>query len=191
MLLLILSLQVGVLASSANPVVDDPKANLALLFVNNAKTTYDDEVSKKLIDNFDKLLNGKYNLIPGDRYIERLSKSGITDISSAERADIIDAFKGDDVDYVLFVEIQPFLRKERYTFFTQGIDITAVAPIKIIDLSTQKYLYNGKITEFASDSTSFGMVGNKSVSMKALDKVIEKMNPVIQTRLPLDKPIKK
>lgn len=179
---------------SANPQtdnLDENKATVALLFVNNAKSTYDSDVSKKMMDNFSKLLSGKYNVIPGERYIERLNKTGIQDITTAERSDIIEAFKGDSIDYVLYAEVQPFLRKERITFFTYGIDITAIVPLKIIDLANNKYLYNGKFTEFASDSTMIGGIGNKSVSLVALDKTIEKMNAVISTRLPLEKAVTK
>ncbi len=165
--------------------------NVALLYINNAKTTYDDEINKTIMDNFDSLLKKNYNIIPGTRYIELLNKSGIVDIATAERSDIIDVFKGENVDYVLFCELQPFIRKERQTFFTYGIDMTAIIPLKIIDLSKNKYLYNGKFTEFASDSTMLGGIGNKSVSLKALNKALEKMNSVIKVRLPLKKPEKK
>lgn len=175
----------------ATPILTIGQTNtvkVALLFVNNAKTTYDNELNKKIMDNFDQLLK-QYNVIPGQRYIELLNKTGISDITTAERGDIIEVFKGEDIDYVLFAELQPFVRKERYTFFTQGIDMTAIMPVKIIDLKSNKYLYNGKFTEFSSDSTMLGMVGNKSVSLKALDKAIEKMNSVVSTRLPLTRPI--
>ena len=171
-------------------VVMDQKATVALLFVNNAKSTFDNDVSKKMTDNFSKILNGKYTVISGDRYIERLNKTGITDITTAERSDIVEAFKGDKIDFVLFAEVQPFIRKEKITLFTYGKDMTAIVPLKIIDLVNNKYLYNGKFTEFASDSSMIGGVGNKSVALKALDMVIEKMNAVISVRLPLDPAVK-
>ena len=159
------------------------KPTVALLFVNNATTTYDPELTARMMDNFDALLKNKYVIIPGARYIDLLHKAGISDITTAERGDIMEVFKGENIDFVLYAELQPFLRKERYTFFTQGIDMTAVVPVKIIGLKENKYLYNGKFTEFSRDSTSFGMVGNKSVALAALDKVIEKMNPLILERL--------
>ncbi len=169
---------------------ESTKARVALMYVNNAKATYDDEINKKMNDNFDTILK-QYKIIPGQRYVEMLNKIGINDITTAERGDIIGVFKGEDIDYVLYVEIQPFVRKERITFFTYGIDITAIVPVKIIDLKGNKYLYNGKFTEFARDSSMIGGIGNKSVSLKALDLVIEKMNPVVATRLPLTRPEEK
>ena len=64
------------------------------------------------------------------------------------------------------------------------MDMTAILPLKIIDLQTGKYLYNGKMTEFACDSTMFGGVGNKSVAVKALQAALDKATAVIGTRLP-------
>lgn len=166
---------------------DNTKVRVALLFVDNAKSTYDDEINKKMNENFDNILK-EYKVIPGQRYVEMLNKIGISDITTAERSDIVEVFKGEDIDYVLYVELQPFVRKERITMFSYGIDITAIVPVKIIDLKSNKYLYNGKFTEFARDSSFIGGVGNKSVSLKALDLVIEKMNPVISARLPMTRP---
>lgn len=186
---LLVMTSLGMAAPATEPA--EGKATVALLYLNNAKSTFDDEINTKMTANFDQLFKDKYNLISGERYIERLNKNGISDIATAERADILEAFKGDNVDYVVYVEIQPFVRKERITFFTYGKDMTAVVPMKLIDISGNKYLYNGKFTEFASDSSMIGGVGNKSVALKALDQVIQKMNPVINTRLPLDKAEKK
>lgn len=173
--------------TTANPEQDNAKPRVALLYVNNARTTYDAEIDKKMNDNFDTILK-QYKVIPGQRFVEILNKKGISDITTAERADIVDVFAGEDIDYVLYAELQPFVRKQRVTFFTIGMDMTAIVPVKIIDLKGNKYLYNGKFTEFASDSSMIGAPGNKSVSLKALDLVIEKMNPVVSTRLPLTRP---
>jgi hypothetical protein len=188
MVLLLLVLMAGV--SFAAPDTSDiaapapEKCKVALLYINNTKSTYDDEIDKKMNDNFKKLLSN-YEIIPGGKYIELLSKNGFTDISTAERSDLVDVFKNENIDYVIYAEIQPFIRKEKITFFTYGIDMTAIVPLKIIDIKNNKYLYNGKFTEIGSDSSMIGLVGNKSVSMLALDKVITKMNAVIETRLPL------
>jgi hypothetical protein len=160
------------------------KTKVALLYVNTAKATYDAEIDTKFNDNFKTILSN-YDVVPGTKYIELLNKNGIADITTAERTDIVSAFKDENIDYVVYCEVQPFVRKERFTFFTYGLDMTAVVPIKIIDIKNNKYLYNGKFTEKMSDSSMIGGIGNKSVSLSALDKVIFKMNAVIQTRLPL------
>lgn len=139
---------------------------VVILYVNNAKSTYDDEVDKKIKTNLEKAISPeKYLIIEGAPYIEKLKKAGIVDIATAERADIIAAFAGEDIDYVVFLEVQPFIARDKMTFFTIGKDITATVPFKMIDVVNNKYLYNGKFTEKASDSSALGGIGNKSVAM--------------------------
>ena len=158
--------------------------------VNNAETTYNDEVDGVVLGNLEKCINDdKYIYINGEPYIEKLNKVGIVDITTAERADIVDAFEGEDVDYVVFIEVQPFIARDKVTFFTVGKDITTTVPLKIIDLVNGKYLYNGKFTEKASDSTMIGGIGNKSVAMKALNKINEQITSVLTVRLPEEKSV--
>ena len=164
---------------------------VAILYLNNAKTTYDNEVDQSVLGNLGKAIpETKYNLIDGAPYLEKLSKMGIIDLSSAERGDIVDAFQGEGIDYCVFLEIQPFVARDKITFFTLGKDITAVVPVKIIDLVNNRYLYNGKFTEKASDSTMIGGIGNKSVALKALDKINQQMSSVIEVRLPAARSVK-
>ena len=161
---------------------------VVILYVNNAKSTYDDEVDKKIKTNLEKTISPeKYLIIEGAPYIEKLKKAGIVDIATAERADIIAAFAGEDIDYVVFLEVQPFIARDKMTFFTIGKDITATVPFKMIDVVNNKYLYNGKFTEKASDSSALGGIGNKSVAMKALDKINGQINATIAERLPAGK----
>ena len=160
------------------------KKKIALMFVNNAKTTYDEELNTMIRENFDQLLKPKYEVTSGAKYVELLNKAGIVDITTAERGDIMAIVKGEDVDYIFYAELQPFIRKEKVTFFTYGIEMTAVVPIKIIDVKENRYIYNGKFTEIAKDSSAIGGVGNKSVALKALRSTLDKMNSVVTTRMP-------
>lgn len=48
--------------------------------------------------------------------MEKLNKLGYMDISMAERADILDAFAGEDVDYCLYLEVQPFVARDKISF---------------------------------------------------------------------------
>lgn len=175
-------------AEKAKRMENMPK--VAVLYVNNAETTYNDEVDGVVLGNLEKFINDdKYIYINGEPYIEKLNKVGIVDITTAERADIVDAFEGEDVDYVVFIEVQPFIARDKVTFFTVGKDITTTVPLKIIDLVNGKYLYNGKFTEKASDSTMIGGIGNKSVAMKALNKINEQITSVLTVRLPEEKSV--
>ena len=160
------------------------RKKITIMFVNNAKTTYDGELNSAIGRNFDQLFAAKYEMLPGGKYIELLNKVGIVDVAAAERADVMAVVKGEDLDYILYAELQPFLRKEKITAFTYGIEMTAIMPIKIIDVKQNVYLYNGKFTEIAKDSSAVGGIGNKSVALKALRHTLEKMNAVVAERMP-------
>ena len=171
-------------AAGADPSPAGGKKKIAIMFVNDAKTTYDSELNSAIGRNFDQLFAAKYEMRPGEKYIELLNKAGIVDVAAAERADIMAVVKGEDLDYILYAELQPFLRKEKITAFTYGIEMTAIMPIKIIDVKQNVYVYNGKFTEIAKDSSAVGGIGNKSVALKALRHTLEKMNAVVAERMP-------
>ena len=80
---------------------------------------------------------------------------------------------------LLVVEIEPFTVRDVMTFFTVGKKVTASIPVKAIDRHTGLYLYNGKFVEMGQDNTMIGALGNKSVSMKALDQFFSKFDTVV------------
>ncbi len=173
-----------------SPVVKSNLPKVAIMYVNNSKSTYDDEVDKEIFKYLNEALpESTYELVDGAPYIEMLNKVGYMDISMAERSDFIDVFDGSDIDYCIYLEVQPFIARDKMTFFTIGKDITTSVPFKILNLGTGKYIYNGKYTEKASDSTMIGGIGNKSVAIKALDSVGDKVLAEIQVRLPKTKSV--
>ncbi|MBP2644215.1 MAG: hypothetical protein H6Q67_2102 [Firmicutes bacterium] len=126
-----------------------------------------------------------FNLVPGESYLTKLEKSGITDITSAERNDVVGAFSDGAVDFVVYVEVQPVLIKKWQSFFNVGSAATVTLPLKIIDIKNNKYLYNGKFTEQADNSSILGGVGTKGATMAALDKILVHLNDTLVTRLPI------
>ena len=132
---------------------------VAFLYVNNAKTDYDAESEAKIPD--------------------KLASMGIQSVTMAERADILAVAKDSDADALLVVEIEPFTVRDVMTFFTVGKKVTASIPVKAIDRHTGLYLYNGKFVEMGQDNTMIGALGNKSVSMKALDQFFSKFDAVV------------
>lgn len=164
--------------------------NVAFLYVNKAETNCDKDIDLKINNAVQEGLRGTYNLVDGKKYMDRMEKTGITDIFSAERSDIVEAFANEPVDYVVFVELEPFIRKETMTVFTQGMQMTGTLEVKIIDLNTKKYLHVGKLIEKASDSTPWGTIGNKSVQLKSVDKLMKKFIPLMKSKL-TDNTIKK
>ncbi len=164
------------------------KPNVAVMYVNHAETKYDAEIDAYMLEELHKMVPAtNYNYVDGAGLVYKLKQIGIEDISTAERADIIDALEGEKVDYVLYCEIQPFVRKEKVHMFNYGIEMTTQVPVKIIDAKNNKYLYNGKIVAKGSDSAVVGGLGNKGSAMKALKKVTSEMKGIVVARLPLGK----
>jgi len=154
---------------------------VGVLYMNNARTTYDEAMDKKLLKNVKKVLSPKYEYVRADE--ERLRDMGMTDLAMAERRDIIDAFRDERFDYILCLSVEPLVRRERFSVFTQGIDITVTVPLKLIRVADDRYLYNGKLVEKQSDSTIIGSVGNKSVTLKALDKINKSVKKILGDKL--------
>lgn len=162
----------------------DGLSKVAVLYVNNANTTYDADIDRAVLENVQAALKtSACEYIDGTEFLGQFNENGIADITQAERADIADVFKGSGVDYVVLVQVEPFVRKEKVTVFTLGKEMTAVVPFKIFDVKSGKYIYNGKFTELAKDSSVIGDVGNKSVALKALETVNAKISGVIASRL--------
>ena len=164
------------------------KPNVAVIYVNHAETKFDADLDAYMLDELHKIVPASYyNYVDGSGLVYKLQKNGIEDIYNAERSHIIDALEGEKVDYVLYCEIQPFVRKEKVHVFNYGIEMTTQAPVKLIDVKANKYLYNGKVVAKGEDSTVIGGLGNKGSAMRALKKVTSEIKSVVTARLPLAK----
>ena len=158
---------------------------VAVMYVNNSQADYYKSIDKEIMENFKVILNPYvYQFIDGTPYLEALADMGIEDLTTAERADILDAYEGSDIDYIIFLQIEPMLRKDKVTTFTKGKEMTAVAPFKILDLKNRKALYNGRVTRVGDRSTVFFKLGNKSVALEAIELINDKVNYEIKKRLP-------
>ena len=160
-----------------------PLPRVAIVYVNNAKTTYDAELDACVLTNLNNALAKHFEVAKSDEALQKLASAGMTDLSMAERRDIMDALSGDGFDYIICLSVEPFVRKEKFSVFTQGIEMTATVPFKLIDVKGDRYLYNGKFVEMQSDSTWIGSVGNKSVALEALEKVNKGINKVISEKM--------
>ena len=156
---------------------------VVVLYMNNAKTTYDDAIDSCRKENLEKALSGRFEYVKGDAYLAKLHDMGMTDLSLAERRDLTDALADGKFDYILCLSVEPFVRKEKFSLFTQGIEMTATVPFKLINVKADRYLYNGKFVEQQSDSTPIGSVGNKSVALKALKKVNKQITKVVTEKM--------
>ena len=163
----------------------DRLPKVAVMYVNNSQTDFYKAIDKEIMKNFKVILNPYvYQFIDGTPYLDALADMGIEDLTTAERADILDAYEGSDIDYIIFLQIEPMLRKDKVTTFTKGKEMTAVAPFKILDLKNRKALYNGRVTRVGDRSTVFFKLGNKSVALEAIELINDKVNYEIKKRLP-------
>ena len=183
--ILFLTLAIMLTALSAAMAAEMP--SVAIIYANNANTTYDDAINDCILQNLDKELSGKFNVSRSDAVIQKLADKGMTDLSMAERRDIMDVVADEGFDYILCLTLEPFQRKEKFSVFTQGIEIIATVPVKIIDVKGDRYIYNGKFVEKHYDSTWIGTVGNKSVALEALNKVNKGLNKVLREKMPAAK----
>ncbi len=158
---------------------------VAVMYVNNSQADYYKDIDKEIMKNFKVILNPYvYQFVDGTPYMKELAEIGIEDLTSAERADILDVYENSDVDYVIFLQIEPMLRKDKVSTFTKGKEMTATAPFKMLDIKRRKALYNGRITKVGEKSTMFFKLGNKSAAMEAIELINEKINYEIKKRLP-------
>lgn len=187
-LLLLVVMALVTLFSVTAFAAENGKPNVAVMYINNAKTKFDADIDKVMQEELARdIPSSVYNYVDGSTFVAKLNSMGIMDIASAERSDIVDCIAEDDVDYVVFVEIQPMVRKEKMHFFNYGIEMTTQIPFKIIDVVNNRYLYNGKFVEKGEDSTVIGGLGNKGSAMKALDRANLQMKTVLAARLPITK----
>ncbi len=158
---------------------------VAVMYVNNSQTDYYKSIDKEIYNNFKVILNPYiYQFVDGTPYMQALSEIGIEDLTTAERADILDIYENTDIDYVLFLQIEPMLRKDKVSTFSKGKEMTATAPFKMLDVKNRKALYNGRITKVGDKSTMLFKLGNKSAAMEAIEMINEKINYEIKKRLP-------
>ena len=183
--IIFLTLALMLTALSAAMAAEMPR--VAIIYANNANTTYDDAINDCILQNLDKELSGKFNVSRSDAVIQKLADKGMTDLSMAERRDIMDVVADEGFDYILCLTLEPFQRKEKFSVFTQGIEIISTVPVKIIDVKGDRYIYNGKFVEKHYDSTWIGTVGNKSVALEALNKVNKGLNKVLREKMPAAK----
>ena len=157
---------------------------VAVLYTNNAKTTYDVELDNCVLSSLEKTLSSKkYQYVKDDAALKNLADMGMNDLSMAERRDIIDALKGADYSHIICIIIEPMVRKEKFSMFTQGIEMTATVPFKIINVKEDRYIYNGKFVEKQGSSTPIGSVGNKSVALKTLNKINQQISKIVNEKM--------
>lgn len=158
---------------------------VGVVYVNDAQTTYNKRIDKFVLENLHECINeSSYQYIDGLTFIDKLIDYGLQDLSTAERADIIDALYDEKLDYLVFLEIEPITTKSKSTVFSKGKSAVITAPFKIIDMRNNRTLYNGEITEQGKTTVMMGKIGNKSVALEGVKRVNEQVKQILAQRLP-------
>ena len=161
------------------------RPSAAVVVINNAKTTFDNEMTRKVTDAIMDRLAERYNVALPSAFTDKFAKAGIVDLAVAEKEDIAKVLRSDGIRYVVFAEIDPFVRKERVGLLHYGLDFTAVVPFRITDLCKNQNLFIGKFVEQSRDSTMIGFgIKNRGVALEALDKAIARMDEALQRHMP-------
>ncbi len=158
---------------------------VGVVYVNDAQTTYNKRIDKFVLENLHECINSdNYQYIDGLTFIDKLIDFGLEDLATAERADIIEALADENLDYFVYLEIEPITTKSKATVFSKGKSAIVNAPIKIIDMKRNRTLYNGEITEQGKTTVMLGKIGNKSVALEGVKRVNAQVKDILAKRLP-------
>ncbi len=158
----------------------DIRPIVTVLFVNNGRTTYDSDLSKQTMEVINsKLVN--YQRLDSQPILSKLTKSGILDITVAERGDIVKSLKGEKIDYVICAEIQPVRIDKWGAVFSEGIISTVTVNFRVIDLRQNKYLYTGTLTEQFENRATLTGTGSRVSTVAALSKICTKIGGILDT----------
>lgn len=161
------------------------QARVGVVYVNDAHTTFDKRIDKFVLKNLHECIPSPYyQYIDGESFKNKLLRYGLQDLATAERIDIMDALAGENLDYLVYMEIQPVSTKSKATVFSKGKSAIVTAPFKIIDFRNNRTLFNGKITEQGKTTVMMGKIGNKSVVLEGVKRVNEQVKDILSQRLP-------
>lgn len=165
------------------------KPKVAVVFVNNAKTTYDQELGDRLMGAVTAKLSRYEVAASGAAAVERLTKAGVADMNMVEKADMVAAFK--DADFVVWLELQPVALQKWGAVFSEGVTAVVSVPLKVVDVKNNRYSYHNKFSEQADNRAVLtnlvvpvSMVGTKAAALAALDKVSAKLAEALSASLP-------
>ncbi|CVK20757.1 hypothetical protein [Sporomusa sphaeroides] len=120
------------------------KPTIAVLYADNtanSKAPGKAKAKKFIMGSTIERFSSHYNIFLNDEHIETMNANGIQDLSTAERGDIIASFNDNPPDFIVIIDILPH---QSYSFLLYS-ETTASLQLKIIDVSNNKYLYNGKL----------------------------------------------
>ncbi|WP_312200085.1 hypothetical protein [Anaerospora hongkongensis] len=178
-LLLIITMFVLVSTCFASELPEQPssKTTISILY---SDTTLDTDIKTKqlakkqilgsTIENF----STKYNMLLDDKHIQILNESGTQEISTVERRDIISSFSDAPTDYIVIIDVLPLTALSVWNYAPYAYMTTM--QLKIIDVKSDKYLYNGKV--FYKPKASASLKGCYGELNKQLNTILSKYFPL-------------
>jgi hypothetical protein len=167
------------------------KASVAIVYINRAKSSFDDVLDDHIMKLLHKRVDGIYTVVSENKIKETLFKNDAIPSASS----VIETAKNDKIDYFVYLQLQPFARKEKVAIFRYGKEMTATVILRIYNGSTGICLfdktYNAKGTDdqaqvFLEDSIVAWMsIRSKNVGLAAVDEVLYQAGEAISVRLPL------
>lgn len=108
------------------------------------------EPNKIFLDNLTQRLSNNYNVILDGGFSDKLNAAGLSEPILAERGDLIPIFRAENVDYVIIIFGNNYANNDvgyfsLYRYYLQ---------IKVIDVSQNKYLFNGQLNADRKDGTT-------------------------------------
>lgn len=109
-----------------------------------------------------------------DKHIQILNESGTQEISTVERRDIISSFSDTPTDYIVIIDVLPLTALSVWNYAPYAYMTTM--QLKIIDVKSDKYLYNGKV--FYKPKASASLKGCYGELNKQLNTILSKHFPL-------------
>ena len=112
------------------------KKNIAIIIVNNPKESWikDDAFNNLLINPAIQRLSDRFIVSANAKYYEKFKSAGLYSIIDLEKSDIVDVLKDENIDYAVLIQTS--------SHFVSGTLDYNHSRMKIIDVKTNKILYN-------------------------------------------------
>jgi len=181
LILMLFNLQVSQNLATANGKMRQ-RSSVILIINNIAHTNYDQKLTKIMDESLHKKIDGIYNEADGADYLAKFS--GHSNENSSTK-DMLDIVRDSSVDYFIYTELQPFVKKENYNLIYYDKSMIASVVLRIMDVKNGKELYHNKYSIESTDTTDYWFIGNGSVAKKALDSALFRTGEAISVHLPL------
>ncbi len=158
-------------ASSDSAPAIAKKGKIAVIYVNNAKLSYDNEVDSLFTANLTEKLGANYTLLSGQPYLDKMQQAGINNVADANTNDITTLFKSDAADYLVYAEVKTLALQTQ-----PNSPATLSVPLKIIDLKNKKELYNKTLTETVANTAPDKTSDAKSLTLASLNDLLSKVD---------------